>query len=143
MPIKKPKKFAIHELVDKATFERLGERAWQSFRPELVAILDQLSEGFPGKSITVNNWKSGGSFEWRGLRTRDCTQGAVNGAHFVGAGVDFNVAGLRSDEVFTFIKANPAKFPSIRRLEDPKIAKSWTHADCFEHDGSGILVVGA
>jgi hypothetical protein len=139
--LKRPKKFATHELVDKATFERLGERAIQSFRPELIAILDELSEGFAGKAITVNNWKSGGSFQWRGLRTRDCDQGAPNGAHFVGAGVDFNVAGIHSDEVFKFIMANPSKFPHIRRLEDPAIAKSWTHADCFEHDSPGILVV--
>jgi hypothetical protein len=143
MAVKKPKKFQAYELVDKATYECLGEKSLQSFRPELIEILDQLSEGFPGKAITVNNWKAGGPFQWRGLRTRDCTQGAVNGAHFVGAGVDFNVAGMTSDAVFQYIKANPGKFPAIRRLEDPKIATSWTHADCFEHDGSGILVVGA
>ncbi len=139
--ISKANKFAIHELVDKTTFARLGERAWMLFRPELIAILNQISAGFPGKSITVNNWKSGGTMQWRGLRTRDCTQGAPNGAHFVGAAVDFNVAGMDSKDVFEYVKANPGKFPNIRRLEDPAIATSWTHADCFEHDGPGVLVV--
>ena len=139
--IKKPKKFAIHELVDRATFERLGERAWMLFRPELLRILDELSAGFPGKAITVNNWKSGGTFQWRGLRTRDCTQGAVNGAHFVGAAIDFNVAGMTSLAVFEYIKAHPDQFPSIRRLESPEIATTWTHADCYDHDGAGIAIV--
>jgi hypothetical protein len=136
-----PKRFKAYELVDRATYAKFGESAFMLFRHELLLLLDELSAAFPGKAITVNNWKSGGSFDSRGLRTPTDPTGAPYSAHRLGAAVDFNVAGMASKAVYEYIMANPDKFPHARRIEDPAIATGWTHLDTLDHPGEGIKVV--
>ena len=134
-----PHRFKAYEVVDKLTFEAFGEQAFQFFRVEALQMLDQLSELFGAKSITVNDWKSGGSLQWRGLRTIDYPKGAKWSAHRLGAAFDFNVSGLTSQQVSEIILA--AKPSKVRRMEDPAKTETWIHLDTIEHDGDGILII--
>ena len=138
--IPRPLHFKAYELCDPATYEIYGEQALQFFRPEALQMLDQLSAFFQ-VPILINNWKSGGPFQWRGLRTIECTQGSARGAHRLGAGWDFNVQGKTPQEVYDTILANPDEFPAIKRMENIEKTPTWTHCDTIEFDGGGILIV--
>jgi hypothetical protein len=68
------KYFKAFELVDRKTYEEKGEEALLLFNPELLLVLDDLVDFFSDLKgehvpVTVNNWHTGGSNEWRGLRT--------------------------------------------------------------------------
>lgn len=134
-----PHRFKAYELVDANTYAHFGEQAFQFFRVEALEMLDQLSELFGARSITINNWKQDGPFQWRGLRTLDYTQGAKWSAHRLGAAFDFNVSGLAPGQVYDIIMA--AKPSKVRRIEDPTKTLGWTHCDTIEHGGDGILVI--
>ena len=141
-----PKRFKAFEITDSATYAKFGEQAFQFFRIEALQMLDQLSDLFKDRAITINNWKSGGEFQWRGLRTLDYPEKDANGqpksprsAHRLGAAFDFNVSGLTPQQVYQIILA--AKPSKIRRMEDISITTGWTHCDTYEWDGDGILIV--
>lgn len=123
----KCRNFKIEELVDKSTYEKFGEQAWQFFNPSILVSVDGVRDYF-GKPITVNNWKAGGPFEFRGLRPLTCQIGAPYGLHRFGGAVDYDVKGLSAEEVRQEILKNPnhEKFKLINCLEGNV---SWVHMD--------------
>lgn len=134
--------FCIEELVDKVTFKRDGERAWRYFHTDLLRVLLFIRFNID-KSMTINDWKWGGRFSQRGLRTNICS--IVKGktlkgklylsAHSLGMGLDFDVKGMTADEVRDWIQSVEDSLPRKIRLEH-KFAKSgktitWVHIDVF------------
>lgn len=132
--------FSIHELVDKTTFNKHGERAWKFFDFYALWALLIIREGI-GKPMTINNWKSGGRFSQRGLRTNICSivlskvkqMRLYLSGHVLGKGFDFDVQGMTADEVRDWILENEHLFPFKIRLEH-KISKTgktinWVHID--------------
>ena len=127
--------FDISELVDKTVYDKYGEAAWKFLDKTTLACLLVVREGL-GKSMTCNNWKSGGQFSQRGLRTNISPlvkgkTGLYLSAHLFGKGFDFDVAGMTAVEVRAWIVANAAKFPCKIRLERNMSGKpiNWVHLD--------------
>ena len=54
--------FEVYELVDKETYQRLGEKSWWMLNEKAVKGLFELRKAI-GKPITVNNWFWGGNLE--------------------------------------------------------------------------------
>lgn len=123
------KHFKLKELVDKKTFETMGEEAWKLFKPDALQALDDLREFF-GFPVTVNNWHAGGTLQWRGFRTKEkaAALGSPNSRHAVGDAFDLDVAGKTAKEVRAIIVAekNHPLLKKIMRLEDNV---SWVHFD--------------
>lgn len=119
--------FGIWEIVDKSTYEKFGEQAWQFFNPAILISIDGVRDYF-GKPVTVNNWRDGGQFQWRGLRPLSCDVGAAYGLHRFGGALDFDVKGLTAEEIRQEIlkNKNHEKFKLITCLEGNV---SWVHAD--------------
>ena len=116
--------FKAYELVDRLTYERLGEKALDLFTPEILEALDGVREFFD-EPITVNNWISGGRFQWRGYRTPEKAKmlGSPNSEHAKGNAFDFDVKGMTAQEVRQNIilnKDNPLLKDSV----------NWVHMDC-------------
>ena len=128
--IYRPRHFAPHELVDPVCFSKFGADAVAFFRPELLISLDMLRQ-ILGKPFTVNNWKDGGPFKWRGLRTQGCAQGAEYSMHRFGMAIDFDVKGMAAEEVRVWLRAKWADYPDlgngITRIEN---GVNWVHVDC-------------
>jgi hypothetical protein len=124
--------FQPFELVDRLTFERIGDQAIVLFNPEALQALDDLREYF-GVPITVNNWHSGGSFEWRGFRTPEkaIELGAPNSRHAKGDAFDLDVHGMIAEEVRLRIMENK-NHPLLRRITRLEAGKSWVHFDVME-----------
>jgi len=128
--------FTISELVDKATLLALGEgKCWKLFPEKFLICLDRLRSAL-GRSITINNWHTGGQYQWRGYRSSNCKIGAEKSMHRYGKGVDFDVKGMTSAQVRSYLKSNAEMYPEITRCENDV---SWVHVDCKDRSGwSGI-----
>lgn len=124
------KHFYAYELLDKETYTEKGVSALDLFTPEILTALDNVREFF-NEPITVNNWMSGGPFQWRGYRTPEkaAELGAPGSEHAKGNAFDFDVKGMTAEEVRQVIilnKDNPL-LAGIMRLE---ANTSWIHMDC-------------
>lgn len=157
------KYFDVEELVDKETFAKFGEDSLRYFRPEILKALEWAREHYPiaagGKrSMTVNDWKVGGSHQWRGLRTPACPEYKPHSGHSWGAAVDCVPAGIPMEgfrqwllhehadalQLQDHLNGSLAGFVNeplllIRRLEVG--TPTWVHLDCLEHSKPGIWLV--
>ncbi len=117
--------FKIQELVDKETFQALGESAWMLFDRNLLGAMDRIRERYDVE-ITVNNWATGGPFSQRGFRSSDSTTGAKLSGHRRGQNLDFDVKGKTADWVRKDILDNKdhIDFMLITRME---VGISWVH----------------
>lgn len=124
--------FKLEELVDKTTFQTLGEKAWDLFNPETLIALDDLREYF-NASITINDWARGGQSQWRGYRSATCPVGALHSQHRLGNAFDCTIKGWSAANVRAEIIAHQDNelLKRIMRLED-KV--SWLHFDLMKVD---------
>lgn len=123
------KHFQLYELVDKKTYEEMGENAWDLFTPEILISLDNLRE-FWQRPITVNNWMAGGQFQFRGYRPSWYQPGVTPGSeHRKGNAFDCDVTGISANMVRQMIldhKDDPL-LSGITRMEGNV---TWVHFDC-------------
>ena len=129
------KYFSIEELVDATVARKYGRRAWRFFDRRLLDSILWVRINIDA-SITVNNWKWGGQFDERGLRTNISPlvrkkTGLYLSAHLRGAALDFDVKGYTAPEVREWLKDHAPELPHKIRLEDSLNGKalSWVHLD--------------
>jgi hypothetical protein len=127
--------FGIHELVDETVFNKYGERAWRFFDQRLLETLLYIRVNLD-KSMTINNWKWGGSFSQRGLRTNVSPlvkkkTSLYLSAHLRGGAIDFDVKDMTSIEVREWLVSKADELPHKIRLENNMNGKpiSWVHLD--------------
>jgi hypothetical protein len=120
--------FKIYELVDEKTFDRHGLRAWEFFNPQALRALDNLREFF-GAPVTVNNYHTGGPFQFRGLRPRSCDVGADFSQHRLGNAFDCDIKGVPAEQARQVILDQPdhPQFALINCIEGNV---NWLHFDC-------------
>lgn len=126
--------FKIYELVDKATLDRFGFRAWMLLNPIALQALDGIREFFTdlrGKDtpVTVNNYHAGGPFQFRGLRPKSCTVGAEYSQHRLGNAFDCDIKGLSAEEARREILANKDN-PLLININCIEAGVNWLHFDC-------------
>ena len=126
----KAKHFKIQELVDKETYERYGQKAWWFLDNRLIMLLDRLREDLQ-RPITVNNWLWGGNNQHRGLRPPKCNIGADYSQHRFGRAVDFDVKGMKADQVRSYIRNRINNYPEIKGIET---GITWVHLDIRNSD---------
>jgi hypothetical protein len=125
--------FNIKELVCPHVYDKHREYAWNFFDPRLLDTLFVIREKI-GKPIVVNNWAVGGDFSQRGLRCNICSipkektalEKLYMSAHSQGMAVDFDVSGMKAEEVRKWIKDNQIFLPYPIRLEEDV---NWVHLD--------------
>ena len=121
--------FQAYELVDRVTFDRMGEGALSLFHPEALRALDDLRDFF-GAPVTVNNWQTGGPFEWRGFRTPEkaAELGAPHSRHAVGDAFDCDIDGWTAEMARQQILAYKGD-PLLSRIQRLEGGVSWVHFD--------------
>jgi len=121
--------FTAKELVDRETYEQMGETALTLFNPEALIALDDLRE-FLNAPITVNNWHNGGALQWRGWRTKQkATElGAPNSQHAKGNAFDCTISRLPASTVRAMILAHQDN-ELLRRITRIEGGVSWLHFD--------------
>lgn len=126
----KPIHFTIQELVDRDTLETLGEaKCWLLFPEAMLICLDRLREAL-GRSITINNWNTGGQYSYSGYRPESCTIGAKFSGHKKGYCFDLKFNGMKPVDAYNYIISHIAMFPEITELEDISFTPTWVHISC-------------
>jgi len=136
------KYFCIQEFVSEKVYKKHGENAWQFLSIRLLHTMLIIREDLD-KSITINNWKWGGKFRQRGLRSN---MGYIVlkmvkrmriylSGHVLGCAVDFDVKGMTAVEVRQYLNGIHKKLPYKIRLENTMNGKpiSWVHLDCISN----------
>ena len=123
------KYFKAYELVDRKTYEKMGEDALSLFNPTALIMLDDFRE-FIEAPVTVNNWYFGGRHEWRGWRTKaKCIElGAPGSEHGKGNAFDLNVKDFTANEVRQIVRINQAD-PLLRLIMRMEDKVGWIHMD--------------
>lgn len=120
----RPDNFVIQELVTPDIFRARGDLAWQLLDQRALVALQSLRRKFG--PITVNNWHSGGSYEYSGLRPFDCSVGAHYSQHKYGRAFDCKFHDVEVEEARLYVLDNDYLFPTINAIE---IGVSWFHFD--------------
>lgn len=123
------KNFHLHELVDKATYEKFGDFSQRFLDEETVKLVQFFRERYG--STTVNNWYQGGNLQFRGFRPPNCSVGGSYSQHKFGRGFDLNCAKATPDEIREDIMSNEELFLNmgLTRIEDGAFAPTWLHID--------------
>jgi len=121
------KYFHPYEIVDRATYDRFGIASFNLFNPDALQALDDLREFFDAP-VVVNNWKTGGSFQWRGLRNSRYPKFNPGSQHSFGNAFDLDVHGYTAEEARAKIIENKDSplLSKIMRLEG---GVNWVHFD--------------
>jgi hypothetical protein len=132
--VKVTENFFLDEFFDKETYSLNTEE-------DLRACLDmnfindlQKLRTDVGAIFTINNWFTGGVYQWRGARNYKCKHykaGSMHTCNVPGGklkGLDFSAI-IPAEKIRTFIKTNQKKYPSFRRLES---LVNWVHVDTKE-----------
>jgi len=135
--------FSASEFVDSTVYKKYGENSFKFIDTDLLYCILIIREEL-GKPITINNWKSGGKFSQRGLRTnissivkKKSDSGRLYlSAHLFGRAIDFDVKGMSAEEVRMWIKDNSHLFPCKIRLEHHLKGNpiNWVHLDTIDED---------
>ena len=129
MEIYKPDHFNLYEFVPPEIYIEREQLAWELLDPKMVYTWDELRKR-TGKSCTINNWKSGGNFRDRGLRTfLYYKDGKVHySQHIFGKAGDGDVYDMTPEEVINFIVEEKAK-GSFQYLTGIEVGENWVHLD--------------
>ena len=88
-----PEYFEAHEFVDRATYEKYGDRSLMFMDDRILRVVDNLRYAFD-VSIKINDWKWGGNYEWSGLRTKESPWFNPYSQHSFGRALDIKVSGM-------------------------------------------------
>ena len=131
--------FELHELVDKPTWERLGNKSIWMLNPTAVKGLIALRKEL-NSPMTVNNYFWGGNLSNRGYRSIYSTVGGKFSQHRVGNAWDINVKGMTPDQVYDYILENYKAF-GITTIEHKSFTQTWTHIDFRKTNEKTIKIV--
>lgn len=128
--------FVAQEFLPRATFNAIMKTEdplkefFKLVNPKIIAVAE-FYRNFFGVPIIVNNWHSGGTYEYRGWRPKNCKVGAKKSQHKLGNAFDCDVKGKSAESVRTIILKNKGLFYAngVRRLEN---GVTWVHTDIKE-----------
>jgi hypothetical protein len=134
------KDFTLAEFVPPSIYEKYLEKSVWFIDPRIVIMAQFIRDRF-GKPITINNYLSGGNYQYSAFRDTACTIGAVNSQHRHGRAFDFRIKGITPEEVRQDIIKN---FPAYRETGLTTIeadTDTWVHVDCRFTNQPTLLIV--
>jgi hypothetical protein len=137
--------FFLDELIDPVTYSARGARSIELMDMRIILGL-QFLRNVIGKPITVNTWHKGGNLRLRGFRPEGTRTGAKWSQHKFGRALDFNVAGMTTQEVHAVIMQHQKTLIErgwITTIEDARDTPTWIHIDCRITGENVIRVVRA
>ncbi len=96
--MKVSKDFSLAEFVPPAIYEHFVYKSIWFIDPKIVQMAQFIRDRF-GKPITINNYLTGGSYQYSAFRDNACTIGAENSQHRHGRAIDFRIQGMSPMEI--------------------------------------------
>ena len=138
--MKLSKDFSLAEFVPPGIYQRYQDKSIWFIDPKIVVIAQFLRDRF-GKPVTINNYHSGGDFQYSGFRDHGCMIGATNSQHRQGRAIDFRVSDMSPEEVRQDIAGNFKLYRSIGLTTIEAGTPTWTHVDCRQTLSDHLLIV--
>lgn len=134
--------FRLEEFIPKEVYNRFGDNSIWFVDKRIIDLANFVRSRF-GKSMTINNWHSGGNLNNRGFRTPDSAVGGQFSQHKFGRAFDFNIAGVTPQEIYKDLLANSSLYikAGLTTAEDIAYTPNWTHFDIREHKEQGLKIV--
>lgn len=142
--------FQLQEFVHPWLWSEFGERTYSMLNPLLPLVAQQLREEFG--PITINDWlwhlhehELRNPEAWKrcytdsGLRRLCGGVGAKFSAHRWGFAGDMKFGEVGPKKVQSYILKNQDEFPTIIRMENAAITKTWLHVEVGRRTGDIIL----
>ena len=138
--MKVSKDFSLGEFVPPSIYEHFVDKSIWFIDPKIVQMAQFIRDRF-GKPITINNYLTGGSYQYSAFRDSACTIGATNSQHRHGRAIDFRIQGMspleiRADIIKNFDLYRPSGLTTIEGG-----TPTWTHIDCRFTNMDSILIV--
>lgn len=95
--------------------------------PKLLQLIDEIRE-LLGVPCTINDYASGGTRQWCGLRTANCTIGAPKSKHRKGQAADLHPVGMTAEDARAIIKKAVSE-GKLKNLGGIELEVSWVHCD--------------
>ena len=124
------KYFKTQELVDRETYNLLGENAIKLIDQNLIKTIDAIRE-ILNVPLICNNWHKNGTRQNCGFRTQKCKIGSKNSYHKKGQAVDLISYKMTAKEMREILEQNKEKLPLPIRIEkwDNNGEINWLHVD--------------
>lgn len=132
----KSKHFTIKEFVPYSIFQKYGEQSLLFMDSRIVEAMDLIRDHF-NKPVRINDWATGGNFQWRGFRNSVCREYLPSSQHSFGRAIDFNVEFIPAETIRQTILDNSDKFFMISAMEKDV---PWVHIDCRNLDNASMLL---
>ena len=94
---------------------------------KLLMTIDEARD-ILGVPCTINNYKTGGTRQWCGLRTEACTEGAPKSMHREGKAADLHPEGIAAEDARQILlkASEEGKLQYLGRME---ANVDWVHVD--------------
>lgn len=141
--------FHLWEFLPEETFIELSTPVSISLIDSRIIGISQFVRDRFGKPTTINDWKSGGKYNYSGYRPYDLMHDprntrirfAKNSQHKFGRAVDLKVRGISSEEVQQDIRDNYKELYQPLGLTRMELATvGWTHVDVAYTDLDDLVV---
>jgi len=134
------KNFSVHEFVPPAIYEQYVDKSIWFIDPKIVQMAQFIRDRF-AVQIIINNYLSGGNYQYSGFRDHHCTIGALNSQHRHGRAIDFRVKGKTPEEVREDIINNFALYQAAGLTTIEAGTPTWIHVDCRFTNQDTLLIV--
>lgn len=138
--MKVSKDFSLAEFVPSAIYEHFVDNSIWFLDPKIIQIAQFIRDRF-GKSVIINNYLAGGSYQYSGFRDHACMIGAENSQHRHGRAIDFRIKGLAPQEIRQDIMANFKLYQEKGLTTIEAGTQTWVHADCRFTNMDSLLIV--
>jgi len=138
--MKVSKDFSLAEFVPPAIYEHFVDKSIWFIDPKIVQMAQFIRDRF-GKQVTINNYLTGGSYQYSAFRDSDCTIGATNSQHRHGRAIDFRIQGMSPMEIRADIIKNFEQYRASGLTTIEGGTPTWTHIDCRFTNMDSLLIV--
>ncbi len=138
--MKVSKDFFLAEFVPPVIYEKYEDKAIWFVDSRLFVMAQFIRDRF-GKPITINNYLTGGSYQYSAFRDSTCTIGAVNSQHRHGRAIDFRIKGMSPQEVREDIIRNYGLYRPAGLTTIEADTATWVHVDCRNTNQETLLIV--
>jgi hypothetical protein len=135
--------FRLEEFVPRLVFNTFRDKGLGQIDEGIIALA-QFCRLYFEVPMTINNWHSGGKFQYRGWRPPEYTQGAKYSQHRSGRAFDCHFGGgLTVKEAYKKILDEQEAFmeAGLTTLEDIMHTPTWLHMDIRTTNSENILIV--
>lgn len=135
--------FQLTEFIDKKTFQKWGDASIWFIDPRIIQVAQFIRERH-GVPVTINNWSSGGQYQYSGFDPPGGYRKATSlSQHRFGRAIDLKFSGITIEEAYKDIMDSQDLYMKVglTTVENIIYTPTWLHCDIRETKMDEIKIV--